>query len=366
MDLKAIFVNQAGQDIFGIEGDEQVKRTAVLDYFATSERSAARKKLLPALLEHGQVEFETVGRNFKTDADMEIFCTCFVIPNAKTREPAFLAAVARDITERKKAEKQLEIYHSVVRHSPDFIGVANMDLELVFVNPAGKEIFGLESDEEVSSSHTLDYFAESERARVRDELIPQLIRQGHLNADVPGRNFKSGRPFPARWTSFVIRDSKTGEPSLLAAVTQDITVHKRIEDELRRRTAYLTEAQSISHTGSWSWNLTTNVGTWSDELFRILGLTPGAVVPSPAAYAQRVHPADRQAMETQWTNALLENNDFDDKHRIIRPDGSVRHVRRLGRPVSERGRGNRVHWYGDGHNGADRASRAEPSFARAS
>ncbi len=109
LDLRAVFVNRAGQKLFGIASDEEVKGSNVLDYFAEEERALASERLLPALVEKGQLEFETYARNFATGAKLPIFCTCFVIPDTKTGEPAFVAAVARDIRERKKMDRSIAL-----------------------------------------------------------------------------------------------------------------------------------------------------------------------------------------------------------------------------------------------------------------
>jgi PAS domain S-box-containing protein len=330
----AVFVNRAGQKLFGLDGDDHVRRTNVLEYFAEAERAAAQDQLIPTLVGERHLEFETTGRNFQTGESFPLHCTGFVIPDTKTGDPAFIAAVAQDITERKRAEENLQMFRSIVQNSPDFIGAADMNLIPVFVNTAGQQIFGLDGDEHVKRTHTLEYFAEEERARVNDELIPLLLRQGHLTVEVPAKHFKTGKSFPALWTSFVIYDTKMGTPSLLAAFTRDITDRKRAEEELRRRDDYLTEGQKISHTGSWAWNATTSEGFWSQELFRILGLDPETVQPSPSAYFGRVHPEDQPELDRLWREAVEAKTGLDHKHRIVRPDGSIRHVRRLGRAFS--------------------------------
>jgi PAS domain S-box-containing protein len=219
----------------------------------------------------------------------------------------------------------------LVQHSPDFIGVANMNLDVIFVNPAGQQLVGIEDDNEVRGTYTLDFFAEEDRERVRDELIPRLIADGSLRTEVPARNLKTGKTFPALWTSFVIRDPRSGEPVLLAAVTRDISSRKRDEDELRRRAAFLAEAQSISHTGSWSWNVTTGSGEWSDELFRILGLDPEVVTPSDSNYLECLVPEDREGAQRVWSEAVEGMLGFEHEHRIVRPNGAIRHVRVGGR-----------------------------------
>jgi PAS domain S-box-containing protein len=138
---RATFVNPRGQEMFGLDGDEHVKRTNVLDYFAPSQRALAETQLIPALLTQKELTFETLGRNFRTGNEFPLHCTCFVIPDQKTGETKYIAAVAEDITERMQVESKLKIFCSVVQHSPDPIGVAGMDLHTIFINRAGRERF---------------------------------------------------------------------------------------------------------------------------------------------------------------------------------------------------------------------------------
>jgi PAS domain S-box-containing protein len=126
------------------------------------------------------------------------------------------------------------MFCSVVQNSPDFIGVADMNLKVVFVNRSGQEMFGLDGDEQALQTHSLDYFPEDQRRAVRDELIPLLLERGELIREIPAQNFSTGKTFPALWSAFVIYDQKTKQPSLLAAVTKDITEQLEDRDALQK------------------------------------------------------------------------------------------------------------------------------------
>jgi PAS domain S-box-containing protein len=230
----AVVVNRAGQRMFGLPNDEAVLKTTIFEYFADEERDRAQDELVPKLAQQGHLEFETLGKHFETGQTFPLHCTCFVIPDAKTGEPKYLAAVAQDISERRRSEARLQMFCSVVQHSPDFIGIADMNLQSVFVNRAGQAIFGLDGDDEVRRTHTLDYFAEDHRSSVQEELLPLVLERGELTREVPARNFKTGESFPALWTAFVIYDQNTKQPSLLAAITKDITKHRQDRDALEK------------------------------------------------------------------------------------------------------------------------------------
>ncbi|MFW6089323.1 MAG: PAS domain-containing sensor histidine kinase [Gemmatimonadota bacterium] len=112
----------------------------------------------------------------------------------------------------------------------------------------------------------------------------------------------------------------------VAGVTQDITRQKALIEELRRSEEQHRRAQRIGGIGHWVLDPETRELEWSDEVYRIFGLEPGVFVPTPESFHDRVHPEDRaaQAAADEW--ALAGVAPLDMEHRIIRPDGEIRHV----------------------------------------
>jgi PAS domain S-box-containing protein len=147
---------------------------------------------------------------------------------------AGLAGLIIDDTKRQEQEVERQMLTAMVQNSPDFVGVANLHGDAVFVNRAGQVLFGLDGDEHVKRTNVLEYFAGQERAAAQNELIPTLIRQRQLEFETVGRNFRTGKNFPIHCAGFVIPDAKTDAPAFIAAVARDITEGKRAEEELRR------------------------------------------------------------------------------------------------------------------------------------
>jgi PAS domain S-box-containing protein len=100
---------------------------------------------------------------------------------------------------------------------------------------------------------------------------------------------------------------------------------KRTESALRHSEMYLTEAQRLSRTGSFGWNVSTGEIFWSDETFRIFGYDR-ATIPSVELIIQRTHPEDRAAVRSIIDRATDECDDFEHQYRLLMPDGSVKHV----------------------------------------
>jgi PAS domain S-box-containing protein len=107
----------------------------------------------------------------------------------------------------------------------------------------------------------------------------------------------------------------------------------QLEADLELSRRLLADAQALARIGSWEWDLATNVVTWSDELFRIYGYTPGSVEVSYEAFLGRVHPDDRDSVDERNRRCFEDHQPFEDVKRIVRPDGTEFPMRTRGEMV---------------------------------
>ena len=110
---------------------------------------------------------------------------------------------------------------------------------------------------------------------------------------------------------------------LADALTSLLILH-----DLRQSEARLEEAQRIAHVGYWERNLDTNHVTWSDETYRIFGLSPGSV--DFAGFQELIHPEDRQVMRRATGEAERGGPRYDVEYRVVRPSGEARIVHSQG------------------------------------
>jgi PAS domain S-box-containing protein len=108
--------------------------------------------------------------------------------------------------------------------------------------------------------------------------------------------------------------------------------------KLERGQAYLLAAQRLSHTGSFGWNVSADEQVWSEETFRIFGYDASTKITAPLVL-ERVHPEDRTLVRETLDRAVRERSGFDYEHRLLMPDGSVKHLHVVARAV-EREPGN--------------------------
>lgn len=101
------------------------------------------------------------------------------------------------------------------------------------------------------------------------------------------------------------------------------------EAALRRNSAYLTEAQRLSRTGSFGLRVADGEVRWSEETFRIFQIDPATKADVELALS-RCHPEDAARVRQTLERALREGSDVDYKHQLLLPDGAVKHVHIVG------------------------------------
>jgi len=121
---------------------------------------------------------------------------------------------------------------------------------------------------------------------------------------------------------------KAGNNDIVGAI-MDITEHQVAEEGIRRSEAYLAEAQRVSHTGSFGWNVSTDEHLWSDETFRIFEFAPASKL-SLQMILDRVHPKDMPSVNM----AIAAGNraeGIDLEFRILMPDGRIKYLHVAGK-----------------------------------
>jgi PAS domain S-box-containing protein len=125
----------------------------------------------------------------------------------------------------------------------------------------------------------------------------------------------------------------SGSIEFIGAVT-DVTVARETERKLRRSEAYLAEAQHLSHTSSWAWDVRRREFVYrSAEVYDIFGFDPEKGAVPLQAFRDRILPEDRRRNVELMSKAIREKAEFEVDFRIALPDGSIKHVHSVGHPV---------------------------------
>jgi PAS domain S-box-containing protein len=139
--------------------------------------------------------------------------------------------------------------------------------------------------------------------------------------------------FITRSISGPLRHQAAELQSANESLAAEIAERKRAEDELRLSEKQLAASQQIAGLGSWEWNLATGSMVWSEENYRIHGVTPASYQPSYRSALEFVIFEDRRASHAACQEALRSGSSFSFEQRIVRHDGAERTLHQRGQTV---------------------------------
>lgn len=163
-----------------------------------------------------------------------------------------------------------------------------------------------------------DYLAQRQ---VRSALLIPLHRAGRFTGFLGLDRIDDRRD----WSEVDQRLLITGSEIIASAIGRH-----HAEARVRHSQESLSEAQHIAHLGNWEWDIVQGTLAWSDEIYRIFGVTPQSFDATYDAFLACVHEADRQAVIDAVRQALERREEYAIDHRVVRPDGAVRVVHERG------------------------------------
>jgi PAS domain S-box-containing protein len=233
--------------------------------------------------------------------------------------------------ELRRGKEQLD---GLFELSPDAVILTDDDFHVLRVNKEFTRIFGYTA-EEVAGQWLPELIMPEELHAAALKNRDRLISGNRVELEAI-RQRKDGVRFDV---SVVTRGISLGFDHLAVylIIYRDITERKKAERELRRNAGYLAEAQKLTHTGSWAWNVRTGILFWSREIFSIYDYEYQEMGLTWPQFLERIHPEDRPQieqsarMETSGKEWLDSRNDF----RIILPDGTIKHLHSVAHPVRD-------------------------------
>lgn len=200
--------------------------------------------------------------------------------------------------------------------SRDLIMIVDPQGAIIHANPMVVEYFGYQPQEMIGRN-VLSIHSPNNPAGLDQEIFSQTLIGGWAGELLFIK--KDGDEYPVSLTTAPVRDDQ-GEAVALIGIARDISLRKRMEDEIRKSEERLRKAQRIGQVGSWEWRVQENVLLWSEEIYRIFGLDPQKFAPTYEGFFDCIHPDDRQLVKEAVDASLRSGKKYDIDHRIVLPD----------------------------------------------
>jgi PAS domain S-box-containing protein len=230
--------NAAAERLFGYAADQAIGRHISL--VIPDDRLTEEDHILANLRAGRRIDhFETERRR----ADGQRINVSLTISPVRDAAGHIVGAskIVRDISERKRAEADRQQFVTLIESSTDFIGIFDLHGAPLFVNRAGLDLLGLADIQEARAMPVASLFFPEDQPLIVEHFLPSVLEKGHGEIDVRFRHFKTGE---ARWMAYKVLTlpDANGQPMAFATVSQDVTERRRLEDDLRRLAADLSEA----------------------------------------------------------------------------------------------------------------------------
>jgi len=247
-----------------------------------------------------------------------------------TQELKISSTLKTAIEERENRIQQ------IFKAAPDAIVTIDHEGIITNWNAEAENMFGWKKNEVLGQTLT-------------QTIIPERYRQQHING--MKHFFKSGEgplfnkpieiyalkkdnyEFPVELKISVSK--MFDQRPVFIGFLRDITTRKQIEMTLKNQTNQLIEAQQLAHIGSWEWDVALNKIEWSDELYRIYGLTPQEFEANYENYLRYIHPDDLESVNGTVQQAFKDQLPFSFIHKLVRADGIVRTVSSTGKVFTD-------------------------------
>ncbi|MFL9913383.1 ATP-binding protein [Paraburkholderia sp. RL17-337-BIB-A] len=229
-----------------------------------------------------------------------------------------------------RVEKMQRAQAQLLELTHDIIIVRDKNNVITYWNQAAETLYGWKKEEAIGKS--IDEFLNSVFPLPRDELQKIFLRDGQWEGElIHTRRDGTKIIVTSRWA---LQRDGAGKPLATLETNNDITQRRRAEDLLRKSQAqYFAEAQKLSRTGSFGWTVPSGDLFWSDETFCIFEYDL-ALVPTIELVRQRVHPDDRPLFDEKIAKARGFTVDFNIEHRLLFPDGRIKHLHVVGRSAN--------------------------------
>src|SRR6201998_1512421 len=293
MDGRFLTTNHVYQTMLGYT-EEELRTLQFLDITHEDYRKA-NWALVAELVEGKRRQFQIEKKYRRKDGSLIwVSNNVSLVPGAE-RVPRFIMALSEDITQRKRAEEALRRSEAYLAEGQRLAKTGSWAVDpktekCIYWSEEMRQIFGL--DPQRTNLPDGEELLRLVPPEDRDRFIEQVDKALRAKPDLV-QDYRivlpDGMVKHIHAIGHLVLD-ETGNIIECVGTDMDVTERKHAEEDLQRSEAYLAEAQRMTHTGSWVWNVRTDALFWSQEIFRIYGYDPEKMTQPTWDFLERVHP----------------------------------------------------------------------------
>ncbi|MEO5591484.1 MAG: PAS domain S-box protein [Chitinophagaceae bacterium] len=236
-------------------------------------------------------------------------------------EAVRILGILLDITEQRKAKEEQRKLISLVDNSVDLVSILNLDGVNAYINEAGRNLLGFESEEQVTSIPVSQLHAPEHFEQVEKEVIPTVMTTGKWAGTMMVRHLQTGEIFPVYNNCFRIDDSESGVPIAVGAVMRDLRPELAAKQALADSEQLLRNITTASPIALWMSDENGNINyvnqTWIDWTGRSYEENLGA------GWLEPVCPEDRQKVKEKFIRDLSVKGLYEVEFRLNHSDGTI-------------------------------------------
>ena len=309
--------NPAAERLFGWCEAEVMGK--MLPIVPVEQQQDFQHRLQVQLQSQTETEFEL--RRQKKDGsliDVCLWSAPLKDSNGKTQGSIGLFA---DISDRLFAQKERQQFISLIENSPDFISIASIEGNILFVNEAGQKLVGLDSNESAKNTKIFDYLMPQDIDNYIQNVLP-AVEKGRWCGEYRLRHQKTNAPIAVHHNSFPIKDSKTRQAIAIATISRDITEQKATESALQESEARFRRLVDSNIIGVIVCDTLGNITQANDAFLTMIGRTREELVAGKIRWNEITPPeyyhVDMRAVEELKTCGICTS--FEKEY--LRADGS--------------------------------------------
>ncbi len=275
---------------------------------------------IPFIIISGTIGEETAVAALKAGADD------FLVKGKYARLGPAIERELREVElrrDRKRAEEQIKYHARLLRHINDAVIATDDQIRITAWNRAAERIYGWTTAEVMGRS--LDEVLRGQLNQEQQAQAKELLQESSSLRSERIHAKRNGQPVYVEENTIALTDQR-GVITGYVSVNRDITERKQAEETMRENERLLSESQSIGHVGSWSYNLVMDSLQYSDEMYRILDVSPREFPHTSEGFLNLIYPSDHP-VAVQWLGDIRTGRQPRElEFRIFRKNGELRYI----------------------------------------